>query len=419
MSASNKPGEKLAPSKAVNIYLEEAFDFLGYNHQTRVLLKDPSMEITVQIPLRRDNGDLVIYEGYRVQHNSARGPFKGGIRYHSKTDLDDVRALASLMSWKTALVNVPFGGAKGGVCCNPEEFSPRELQHLTRNYINNIDLIIGPLKDIPAPDVGTNQQVMAWIMDEYSIMHGFSPAVVTGKPVALGGMHGREEATGRGVSIIAAMACRDRGINIKGARCVIQGFGNVGSHAARILHEQGMKIIAISEKDGAVYCPDGLNIPEILQHIEKGGRPSEYTRGESISNEDMLELECDVLIPAALGGVFDKEKAGRVNTKIIIEAANAPTYPEADEVFASRDILVVPDILANAGGVIISYFEWVQNIQQYSWEACHAHVELEKTLSKAYEDVKKMAADNKLSYRTAAFVIGVSRVHEAENLRGT
>lgn len=409
----------LDPSKAVNIYLEEAFNFLGYDHAMRILLKNPSTEVTVQIPLRHDNGELKIYEGYRVQHNSSRGPYKGGIRYHSDTNLADVRALASLMSWKTALVNVPFGGAKGGVCCNPAELSAGELQRLTRNYVNNIDLSIGPLKDIPAPDVGTNAQVMAWIMDEYSIMHGYSPAVVTGKPVALGGMPGREEATGRGVSIIAELACKDLAIDLKGAEVVIQGFGNVGSHAALILWERGAKIIAISEKEGAVYNPAGLNIPDILKHRNAGGKPCEYGHGECLTNDEMLALKCDILIPAALGGVFTKETAEKVNARVIIEAANAPTYPEADEVFAKRGIPVIPDMLANAGGVVISYFEWVQNIQQYSWEPCHAHVELEKTLSTAYKEVKKTAKENKLSYRTAAFVIGVGRVAEAERLRGT
>jgi len=411
--------KKLTPFQAVNGYLEQAFDFLGYEQSFRRLLKDAWREIKVQVPLRKDNGELEIFEGYRVQHNAARGPYKGGIRYHPETDLEDVRALASLMSWKTALVDIPFGGAKGGVTCEPKDLSPRELQVLTRSYINNIGAAIGPYNDIPAPDVGTNAQVMAWIMDEYSIRYGHSPAVVTGKPVALGGVKEREEATGRGVSLIAEMVCEDLKLSLSKASCAVQGFGNVGSHAARLLWERGAKITAVSNKDGGLLNPKGIDIGDLLQHISQKGDFTGYSRAEKITNKELLETKCDILVPAALGGVFDAATAARVKTRVILEAANGPTFPDADAVFEENGILVVPDVLANSGGVIVSYFEWVQNIQQYSWEKYHCNVELKKILSKAYQEVKKTSVRHKLSYRTSSFVIGVSRVAEAERLRGT
>lgn len=419
------PVSKIAPVKkmnsfeAVNFYLGKAFDFLGYKPSLRRLLTEPWREIKVAVPVRLDNGDLKIFEGYRVQHNGARGPYKGGIRYHPDTDLDDVRALASLMSWKTALVNIPFGGAKGGVACSPKDLSPRELQTMTRSYINNLASAIGPYQDIPAPDVGTNAQVMAWIMDEYSITHGHSPAVVTGKPPALGGMKEREEATGRGVSLFGEMICEDLGLSLPKTTCAVQGFGNVGSWAAHILWEKGMKITAVSNVKGGLYNPKGLDIGELMTFVSQGGELTDFSKGEKITNEELLALKCDILIPAAMGNVFQKKNAQKVRARVVLEGANGPTTPEADEVFHSNGIVVIPDILANSGGVIVSYFEWVQNLQQYSWEKYHVNAELKKILAKAYWEMKDTAKKNKLSNRIAAFVIGAARVAEAESLRGT
>lgn len=407
------------PFETVNSYLEEAFDHLGYSHSFRELLKMPWREISVQVPLRKDNGELVAYQGYRVQHNGARGPYKGGIRYHPATDLDDVRALSSLMTWKAALVNIPFGGAKGGITCSPRELSPRELQMLTRSYINNIDMAIGPYTDIPAPDVGTNSHVMAWIMDEYSIAKGHSPACVTGKPPALGGIREREEATGRGVSLIAEMVCEQIRTPLIQATCAIQGFGKVGSHAALFLWEKGVRIQAVSEEKGAIYRRKGLDIPDLLHHISQGGELIDYPRADKITNEELLALPVDLLVPAALGGVLHKKNAGAVKAKAVLEGANAPTTDEADRILEQKGVVVVPDILTNAGGVIVSYFEWVQNIQQYSWEKYHTNAELKKILSRAYQTVKKVAREKKLSFRLASFVTSVERVAEAEQLRGT
>ncbi|MBU3758491.1 MAG: glutamate dehydrogenase [Candidatus Omnitrophica bacterium] len=416
---SKKTPPKTNAFESVNDYLGQAFDFLDYKPSLRRLLTEPWREIKVAVPVRLDSGELKIFEGYRVQHSGARGPYKGGIRYHPDTDLDDVRALASLMSWKTALVNIPFGGAKGGVACNPKEFSPRELQTLTRTYINNLAGAIGPYQDIPAPDVGTNAQVMAWIMDEYSITHGHSPAVVTGKPPALGGVREREEATGRGVSLVGEMICEDLGLSLPKTTCVIQGFGNVGSWAAYLLWEKGVKILSVSNVKGALYDPKGLDIGELMNFVNHGGELTDYAKAEKMTHEEMLALKCDILIPAALGGVFHRKNAAKVRARVILEGANGPTSPEADEVFQSNAIAVIPDVLANAGGVIVSYFEWVQNLQQYSWEKYHVNAELKKILGRAYWEMKDTAKKNKLSNRIAAFVLGVSRVAEAENLRGT
>ena len=419
MKKAKAQGRGVNPFQSVNLYLEKAFDILGYDQPMRHLLRAPWREVQVLVPVRKDNGELEIFEGYRVQHSGARGPYKGGIRYHPETDLNDVRALASLMSWKTALVNIPVGGAKGGVACAPEKLSPRELQTLTRSYVNNIQNIIGPYHDIPAPDVGTNSQVMAWIMDEYSITHGHTPAVVTGKPPALGGMKEREEATGRGVALIAEMVCEDLKLPLSRATCAVQGFGNVGSHAARLLWEKGVKVMAVSGKEGGLYNSRGIDIADLQTHLAKGGTLTDYPLAERLSNEELLAIKCDLLIPAALGNVFHKGNAGKVKARVILEGANGPTTPEADDVFNRQGVVVIPDILANAGGVIVSYFEWVQNLQQYSWEKYHINSELKKILSKAYQEMKDCARKNKLSYRIATFVIGVNRVAEAERLRGT
>lgn len=405
----------------VAVYLNEVFDFLGTSASHRQLLTTPWREIHVQVPLRKDNGELAMYEGYRVQHNGARGPYKGGIRYHEATDLDEVKALASLMSWKTALVNIPFGGAKGGIACNPQTLSQRELQTLTRSYINNIDSAIGPQRDIPAPDIGTNSQVMAWIMDEYSIAHGHTPAVVTGKPPALGGIRERQEATGRGVGLVAERVMEELHLRSSSRKpdCCIQGFGNVGSHCARFLWERDVRVLAVSDRDGAVVNPGGLDIPKLFEHTAGGKSVASFTGGEALGQEELLSMPCDMLIPAALGNVFDAETAGKVQAKVVLEAANLPTTPEGDRVFQEKGITVIPDLLCNAGGVIVSYFEWVQNLQQYAWEKTHVNSELKRILLDAYQEMKYLSQVEKMSYRTAAFALGVRRVAEAETLRGT
>lgn len=418
-NSANSPPKNPNPLQAVNYYLDLAFDRLGITGEQRELLESPHRELRVKIPLRKDNGELIVFEGYRVQHNGSRGPYKGGIRYHPRTTYSEVKALASLMTWKTALVNIPFGGAKGGVACNPRELSERELQVLTRTYVRHIDLCLGPYRDIPAPDIGTNAQVMAWIFDEYGKRHGYTPAIVTGKPIELGGSREREEATGRGVALVTEWACQDEKIKLAKAACAIQGFGKVAKAAAKFLHEKGVRIVAVSNSDGGLYDAKGLDIPRLLELDSEKRRIQEYPEAEKISNEEVLELPVDLLIPAAVEEVLQERVAKKLKARLILEGANGPTTPRGDAVLKERGIPVVPDILANAGGVIVSYFEWVQNLQQYSWEKHHINQELEKILRTAYEAVRDRAKKEKVSLRTSAFMIAVERVHLAERLRGT
>ena len=373
----------------------------------------------VSIPVYRDNGEMEVYEGYRVQHNGSRGPYKGGIRYHPQTSYNEVRALASLMTWKTALVNIPFGGAKGGVTCDPSKLSQREIQTLTRTYVRHIDMALGPYRDIPAPDIGTDAQVMAWIFDEYGKRHGYTPAVVTGKPIELGGSKEREDATGRGVALVAEWGCRDYKINFKKATCAVQGFGKVGAAAARLLHEKGLKIVAVSGSEDGLYQKKGLDIPKLLELRKGKRRLHDYIGAEKITNEELLKLDVDILIPAAVENVIDEKVAKKIKAQLVLEGANGPTTPQGAEVLEKRGIPIVPDILANAGGVIVSYFEWVQNLQQFSWEKHHINQELEKILCAAYQAVRAKSQKLKVSLRTAAFIIAVERVDLAERLRGT
>ena len=411
--------EKINCYENTNRLFDKAADILELEEEMRLLLKTPFRELRVEIPVRMDNGKLEVFLGYRVQHNGSRGPTKGGLRFHHEVDIDEVRSLASLMTWKTALVNVPFGGAKGGITCNPKEMSQRELESLTRRFTSRIGFAFGLQRDIPAPDVNTNPQIMAWIMDQYGSRYGHTPGIVTGKPVELGGSPGREAATGRGVSIITAAACKDFDIPLKGGRVVIQGFGNVGSFAAQLLHEMGAKIIAVSDASGGLYEPDGLDIPALFEHATANRSIEGYSgRGKEISNEELMELECDILIPAALGGVITRENANNIKARMVVEAANSPVTTVADEILGDRDIIVVPDILANVGGVTGSYFEWVQNVQVFNWSEEEFNNKLHRMLTDAYANVFTMMQKNDVRMRTAAFTIAIDRVARTERLRG-
>ncbi len=395
-------------------------ELLNLDPNIHEFLKYPERELTVHFPVQMDDGSVRIFTGYRVQHNRARGPSKGGIRYHPDADIDEVRALAMWMTWKCAVVNIPYGGAKGGVMCDPKKLSLRELERLTRRYATEISVVIGPESDIPAPDVGTDPQVMAWIMDTYSMHKGYTvPAVVTGKPIPIGGSEGRIEATGRGLVMIANRCSQMLNIPLQGARVVIQGFGNVGSSAAKFFHEAGAKVIAVSDALHAVYNPKGLDVPLLLKHcVRREGTLPQYAEGEVITNAEMLELPCDFLVPAALGNQITSENAGRIKARVIIEGANGPTTPEADRILNEAGVFLVPDILANAGGVVVSYFEWVQDLQSFFWSEDEVNQRLERILIDAFDEVARTAKTRKVDMRTAAYIIGVGRVADAIITRG-
>ena len=402
----------------MNLFFDQAAERLGLAEGRREMLRRPWRELQVQVPVRMDDGHINVYNGFRIQHNGARGPYKGGVRYHPEADQDEVRALAALMTWKTALMNLPFGGAKGGVQVDPTELSNEELNRLTRRYTINIVHLLAPNRDIPAPDMGTNSQTMAWMMDAYGQIHGHSPACVTGKPVEIGGSLGREAATGRGVSYLISQAANDMGMNPDGARIVIQGFGNVGTWTAKLLQEYGCKVVGVSGVQGGVYNSNGLDIAALLEHQNQSGVVPGFAGGDNISNAELLELECDVLVPAAIGNVVTAENAPKLKTKLIVEAANHPLTPEADDILAERGIRVMPDILVNAGGVIVSYFEWTQNLQEFRWEESHVNEELIKIMARAYGEVREKAQTEGITHRQAAFHIGVERVARAVELRG-
>ena len=366
-----------------------------------------------------DNNSVEIFTGYRVQHNITRGPAKGGIRYSPEVTLDEIKALAMLMTWKCAIVNIPFGGAKGGVVCNPGKMSEEELERLTRRYTSEIISIIGPEKDIPAPDIATNSQTMAWIMDTYSIDKGYSvPGVVTGKPIAIGGSEGRTEATGRGVVYTLLNTLKHLDLDLEGKKVVIQGYGKVGSVVANLLFKEGCKIIGIGEIDGAVYNPDGLNINKLNKHREKSGSVVGFKEADIISNKKLLELKCDILIPAALENQITDDNASRIKAKIIVEAANGPVTPAADKILKEKKIFIVPDILANAGGVTVSYFEWVQGLQSYFWTEREVNLKLRDIITKAFYKVLEISLKKKVPMRMAAHILAVNRVAEATRIRG-
>jgi glutamate dehydrogenase (NAD(P)+) len=404
--------------EAAQQYFDEAAAVLGLSHSMRDLLVTPEREIKVQVPIRRDSGEIATFIGYRMQHNSARGPMKGGLRYHHEVNADEVLALASLMTWKTAVVDIPYGGAKGGISVNTKELSRDELERLTRRFVDEIHDLFGPDKDIPAPDMGTNAQTMAWIMNQYEKFHGFSPGCVTGKPVELYGAEGREEATGRGVGNLTLACLRRFGRIIETSTVAIQGFGNVGTFTASYLHSAGGRVIAISDVSGGILNRAGIDIPAALEYVATNKSLSGFPGGEPISNADLLTLDVDVLIPAALGNVLTADNAEQVQARLIIEAANGPTTPEADAIFRRREIPVLPDILANAGGVTVSYFEWVQNQQYFRWDLSRVREELERSLTRAFHRVSTIATERKIPLRTAAWVLGIERVARATELGG-
>jgi len=410
--------ERVDSEKITRVQFDRAADLMGLDGETRELLQTPFREIQVKIPVRMDDGRVKVFVGYRVQHNNARGPMKGGIRYHPRVDLNEVRSLAALMTWKTAVVAIPFGGAKGGVACDPKILSPAELERLTRTFVSMLDPVIGPYQDIPAPDVNTNAQVMAWIMDEYSRRHGYTPGVVTGKPVDLGGSKGREEATGRGCVFVLEEAAREYRLNLGTARVVVQGIGNVGSHAARFIGELGARVIAISDSGGGIHHPDGLPVEAVLAYKAEKGSLAGFPNSKAISNEDLLELDCDILIPSALGGVIHKFNADRIRAKVVAEAANSPTTTTAEAILEKKGIVVIPDILANAGGVTVSYFEWTQNLQQLAWEEEKVNRELKKIMIRSYQQVASVAREKKAALRVAAYSVAIDKVVRATRLRG-
>ena len=409
---------ELNPFEAVNFFFDRAADHVGLKDEMRAIFRSSYRELTVQVPVRMDDGHLEVFTGYRVQHNAARGPYKGGVRYHADADLDEVRALASLMTWKTAVVDIPFGGAKGGVQCDPKEMSVREKERLTRRFTQTISYILGINRDIPAPDVNTDAQTMAWMMDAYSSRYGYTPAIVTGKPVELGGSFGREAATGRGVVYCLEDAARDLSIDLDGATVAVQGFGNVGSWFARLVGELGCRVVAVSDVRGGAYNANGLDIPAVFDWSNESGSVVDAPGTETITNEELLELDVDVLVPAALDRVINEQNAGRIKARVIMEAANHPVTPAADDILHAAGKIVVPDILANAGGVTVSYFEWVQNIQQFRWEEEQVNVELKKTMSRAWNNVHGRATLEGIPLRLAAFAIALEKVEYADRLRG-
>jgi glutamate dehydrogenase (NAD(P)+) len=425
LAETNRGGFELVAVDVLNPYevavaqFDQAAELLHLDEDLREVLRKPKRELSVNFPVRLDNGKVKMFSGYRVQHNINRGPAKGGIRYSPDVSLDEVRALAMWMTWKCAVVGIPFGGAKGGVIVDTRQLSISELERLTRRYATEISLLIGPDSDIPAPDMNTNPQVMAWIMDTYSMHHGYSiPAVVTGKPISIGGSEGRMEATARGVLVVTQEAARDNGLTLEGSSVVVQGFGNVGSISARLFHEAGAKVIGLSDMYGAVYNSKGIDVTRALRYSQEHGRLTNLPETEPISNAELLELPCDILVPAATEGQLTRRNAARVQARMIVEAANGPTTPEADEVFNERHIPVIPDILANAGGVTVSYFEWVQDLQRFFWAEQQINTELQRIMQRSYQAVYQKSQDLNVSMRMGAYLLAVTRVAEATAARG-
>ncbi len=382
-------------------------------------LRKSKRELTVSIPVKMDNGSVEVFTGYRVQHNITRGPAKGGIRYSPEVTLDEVKALAMLMTWKCAVVNLPYGGAKGAVVCNPLKMSAGELERVTRRYTSEIISIIGPEKDIPAPDISTDSQTMAWIMDTYSIDKGYSvPGVVTGKPIAIGGSEGRSKSTGRGVVYTLLNTLKHLNLDIEGKKVIVQGYGKVGSVVVDLLSKEGCKIIGVSEIDGGIHNPNGLNVGKLWKHKKREGSVAKFKEADSITNKGLLQLKCDILIPAACENQITKDNASRIRAKIIVEAANGPTTPEADKILKEKGAFVVPDILANTGGVTVSYFEWVQGLQSYFWTEREVNLKLRDIMTKAFYKVWEISLKEEISMREAAYTLAVNRVAEATRIRG-
>jgi glutamate dehydrogenase (NAD(P)+) len=425
MTTSGAPAPAPAPATqgAYEVALAQydaVADRINLNPKVRGMMRAPRLEYTVNFPVQMDDGSVRVFTGHRVIHSTARGPSKGGLRYHPMVTLDEVKALAMWMTWKCAVVNLPYGGSKGGVAVDPKQLRPAELENLTRRYASELMLIIGPGKDVPAPDMGTDGRIMAWIMDTYSMNVGYAvPGVVTGKPVAIGGTLGRVEATGRGVTYITQEAARYRGMSLDGASVAVQGFGNVGYHSARLLHETGCKVVAVSDVTGGIYNKDGLDWVE-LESAKTSGRPLREAGGayDHVTNEELLELPVDILVPAALENQLTAHNAGKVRAKMVVEGANGPTTPEADAVLLDKGVFIVPDILANAGGVIVSYFEWVQDLQSFFWEEDEINQRLRRILARAFGEVVTIAERDKAPMREAAYILALRRVEEALILRG-
>ncbi len=411
------------PYDNVQSVVKNAASILGYSHSDYEAVLYPERELKVSVPVRMDDGSVRVFEGYRVQHSTSRGPAKGGIRYHQNVNIDEVKALAAWMTFKCAVVNIPYGGGKGGIICKPSELSDAELRRLTRRYTAMIAPIIGPDQDIPAPDVGTNANVMGWIMDTYSMLKGHCvPGVVTGKPLEIGGALGRHEATGRGVMFTVLNILKALNIPVEGSTAVVQGMGNVGSISAKLIHAAGLKVIGVSDVSGGIHNPDGLNIPEIIEYLssKKGNLLKDYNADgvTHISNEALLELKTTVLVPAALENQINVDNADKIQATVIVEGANGPTTVEADEILQKKGIILVPDILSNAGGVVVSYFEWVQNIQSVSWSEDYVNERLKTIMDQAFQAVWDIAHEKNTSLRTGAYLIAVKRVVDAKNLRG-
>ncbi len=398
---------------------DAAAEMLGLSQDMRQVLRYPKRELIVNFPVRMDDGSIQMFTGYRVQHNVNRGPAKGGIRYSPEVTHDEVKALAMWMTWKCAVVGIPYGGAKGGIICDPKKMSLAELERMTRRYATEIAIIIGPTSDIPAPDVNTNSQVMAWIMDTYSMHQGYSvPAVVTGKPLAIGGSEGRNDATASGVVSVTKKAAEHLGMALAGARVAVQGYGNAGAIAARLLHAEGCKVVAVSDTQGGIYNETGLDPARVSLHKQEQGTVVGFPGAQTVGVREVLEVPCDILIPAATEGMLTEENAGRVQAKIIAEAANGPTTPEADKIFYKRGIFVIPDILANAGGVTVSYFEWVQDLQSFFWSNDEIAAKLETIMARAFKAVLEKSLQYKCDMRVAANMVAIARVAEATQLRG-
>ena len=396
-----------------HFYFNKAADILGLPSNVRDILLTPMRSVKVDVSIESESGELLNFIGFRVQHNKSRGPMKGGLRFHPSMDEDHATALANLMTWKTAVVDVPFGGAKGGINCDPNSLSEKDLYNVTRRFVEHMKDVIGPTTDIPAPDVNTNAKVMGWIMEEYSKYEGFSPAIVTGKPLELFGSEGREEATGRGIMYVLEEALKEKQKSFLDMRVAVQGFGNVGSNAARLIAEQGAKIVAVADYAGGISNSKGLDIPALIKWCAEHSTVKGFSGGEAFKNTDIVGWDADVLIPAALEDSITADNANDVKAEIIVEGANAPTTPEADEILTKRGVLIIPDILANAGGVSVSYFEWAQNIQQFRWDVQRVNNELSKVMRKAYQAVRQVSKDRNIDMRTAAFVLAIQRVGKA------
>jgi len=407
------------PYEIAQRQFDNAAKYLDLKAGIKAKLRLPKRELTVYFPVKMDDGSIQMFTGHRVQHNLSRGPAKGGIRYHPDVTIDEVRALAMWMTWKCAVVNIPYGGAKGGVVCNPKVMSARELECLTRRFTSEIIMFIGPESDIPAPDVNTTAQTMAWIMDTYSMTKGYSvPAVVTGKPIEIGGSLGRREATGRGVMFATREALQHLGMPVEGTSVVVQGFGNVGAIGAQLLQELGCTVIAASDSRGGIYNPKGFDVKDVIRHKAETGTVVGYPGTDKVTNEELLELDCDVLVPAALENEITKENADRVKARVISEGANGPTTPEADDILFDKGAFVIPDILANAGGVTVSYFEWVQGLQSFFWSEDEVNANLEKIMVRAFQDVLAISQKREVSMRIAAYILAIDRVATATLLRG-